>query len=346
MGNVSADDLAYRELLVERLERIDELALAPDTALRYQRKQREFIEFTVRLGLADADGLCYSATNVALFLIDGWQRGLSPETLQSTVHGAIERGARTAGLTPGTVSKAHRVRAVLQAARRTATKPIAQSYGVTYPHAATVCRRLARSKDPNGLAAAAAIATASTGMMRMGELISRGRRRGMRADQCEINEDHAIIYLDRHKGEQRITRLPVHLPDTEVMSARMYIEAMQQQPRYDWTGPLIQNALGVEPPVSQVVRLLRTTTPRRFLKDESDRQRLTGHSMRAGAAFSALSMGVPLRVVQLMGRWRSAKSITQRYDRTSAQQLMNHVRTAAKIDPAVRPNRVAPYVQI
>ena len=182
--------------------------------------------------------------------------------------------------------------------------------------------------------------------MRMGELLSRGQRRGMRASQCELLADHAVVTLHRHKGDQRATELPVFLPDTEVLSAREYLASMMQQAAYAPGGPLFQDARGAEPSIKRIVALLRSHTPTSFLKCAADRERITGHSLRAGACFSALTMGVPLYKVQLMGRWRCDKSVTRRYDRTSAEQVMQAVQLAARIDPGTRPNRVAPYVQI
>ncbi len=180
-------------------------------------------------------------------------------------------------------------------------------------------------------------------MMRMGELLSRGQRRGMRASQCELLADHAVVTLHRHKVDQRATELPVFPPDTEVLSAREYLDSMMRQAAYAPGGPLFQDARGAEPSIKRIVALLRSHTPTPFLKCAADRERITGHSLRAGACFSALTMGVPL---QLMDRWRSDKSVTRCYDRNSAEQVMQAVQLAARIDPGTRPNRVAPYVQI
>ena len=105
----------------------------------------------------------YSARNVALYLIDRWQAGLSPETLKSLAAGSLDRGARNAGAEQGSIARSFAVKAVPQAARRHAAKPVKQARGVTYPHAAAVCRILSNSGEPDGPAAAAAIATAFPG---------------------------------------------------------------------------------------------------------------------------------------------------------------------------------------
>jgi integrase len=180
------------------------------------------------------------------------------------------------------------------------------------------CRQQINDDDPASVTIWAAMTTAFFGLLRSGELANPSIAPLM-SNQCQINHDHATIYLEKSKTDQHGQGQTIYLPRDKrnPLCPSTALRKMLRMRDHSQHSPFLF-AINGKP----LTKRLFVCSVRQLLQTAGTRNAATfsGHSFRRGGATFAHSIDLSDDDIKSLGRWKSF-AFTAYIDRSTQQHI-------------------------
>lgn len=293
-----------------RARRYFESARAPATVRAYASDLADF-ETWCRIEAGGLSTLPASPETVALYIADMAGRGLKASTINRRLT-AISVFHKAAGLDSPALDE--RVKDVFKGIRREhgsiekgaaplLTPTLRRMILVAGENAGTVAQKKAALRD------AALLLVGYAGAFRRSEVVS------LLVEDVEFVEGGATVLLRRSKTDQegrgRKRALPYgsHPETCPVRNLKKWLESLEEESRGE--GPIFRpiDRHGNVKNVALSDRSVCEVVKKRAQAAGLDRERYSGHSLRAGLATAASAAGVSQKAIMDQGDWRSVQTV-------------------------------------
>jgi len=284
-------------ILRKTIEKIDG-AYAPSTIRAYGANFERFIQFCEKYNLA---ALPANASDVALYIAQLTKSGLKSSSIRIAV-ASISSIQKLNELTDPT--QYSDVKIELRRMHRTLGRSCKQAYGITAP----ILEKMLGGTDDSlrGIRDRALLLLAYDSMCRRSELVS------LRVTDIYLHQTENIsemkIRLRKSKTDQELQGRWIFLSKRSADAIALWVEQGKLMDGFLFRG--INNAIDItqELKSSQINRIYKRLAKNGNLPKEII-DRISGHSMRVGAAQVLLRSGASMPMIMNKGRWSKTDTV-------------------------------------
>lgn len=292
---------------------------APKTVSSYVRAYQAWKKWAFQFS---ATPLPADPSVFSLYMVHLIQQGSSVSSLNSAIYGASwvhkKSGFRELSSCPV-------VQQVAEAGRRILAKPPNRKKALEVCQVKRVISRLEKS-DLAGIQVAALFALGFFGFLRWDDL-SR-----LTVDNLQFADSHLALFLVQRKNDQFRDGSWVLIARNDSSPCPVaVVEKFLNMGKHDRTSRLFRRILKTEKRVELRKEPMSYSRAQELIKQELQKEGLNPslygiHSLRAGGASAAAALGIPDRLVQRQGGWRSEQS-RNNYIQESLESLLTVTKT-------------------
>lgn len=292
---------------------------APKTVSCYVRAYQAWKKWAIQ---CNATTLPADPSVFALYLVHLIQQGSSVSLLNSAIYGASWVHKKSSYPEP---SDHPLVQQVAEAGRRILAKPLNRKKALEVSQVKKVISRLGQG-DLGEVQVAALFALGFFGFLRWDDL-SR-----LTVDNLQFADTHLAIFLMQRKNDQFRDGSWVFIARSDASPCPVaVIEKFIKMGRHDSNSRLFRRILKTRKRMELRKEPMSYSRANELIKQELRKEGLDPgfygvHSLRAGGASAAAALGIPDRLFQRQGGWRSEKS-KNNYIQESLESLLKVTKT-------------------